>query len=115
MMTLKQQIKTVLQISKSKLQKEDNWCKNATALDKNNNKVSPTSKDAVKFCSLGIIRNVLSSERYHICFSDVYSVLETATISKFKTINSPTLVNDGLGHKAVIDIYDEAIKIIDEE
>ena len=112
-MTIKEQIKNVLQIARVRLEDEDSWCTNNPALDKNNKFVSPVSNKAVKFCNIGIIRNILASERYNITFTDVYNALELATISLYKDIKSPVVCNDIFGHKAVLELYDEAIRIVE--
>lgn len=98
----------VLKQAKALIEDKSNWTQKTYARDCNGDSVPAINSEAVCFCSVGAIANVtyqsaslakhLQAETYvDNCALDLYGM-------------TMVHVNDQLGHRAVMNMFDEAIK-----
>ena len=115
----------ILIAARAKIADEANWCKGALARDINGDD-KPDSHEHSEFifweglqgndpmscrwCALGAVQAVIGDD--HIPYA-VRSPLEKAARNLFQAKTIADL-NDGLGHVAVMQCYDAAIKMVGE-
>lgn len=86
----------------------EHWTQNHMARNGKNRSIEATDPDAVKFCALGAVDKTLGEE-YLTKHVSVRQYLNKAAKELYRCL--PTDVNDDLDHEAVMNMYDEAIKM----
>ena len=103
-------IQDVLRQAKAKIEDPDHWCTGEFALNAYGLPIAPGSNQAARWCSIGAIEAILE-----IPGTDTLRArlkLNRAAFDNFG--HGVTIVNDHLGHEAVMRMYDEAIKLADD-
>jgi len=102
-------VNNILSLAFSLIEKEENRCIGVYAMDERGNYVRPQSREAVKFCSIGALHKaffLLGSSN----LDRNYAFRKINNASHYLYGDNMLTVNDNFGHKAVCDVYREAIK-----
>ena len=110
MLTLEEQL-TIIKKAKQKIYLKKNWTQEAFARDKDGRAVKAANKDAVCWCALGAVYCQVIDQQHRITLSS--TIIERSSIVQ-KSCGLGT-VNDILGHKHVIRVFNEVIKSIEQE
>ena len=100
-------VKDLLINARKLIENKENWIRGLLAADVNNIPVKPENYKACKFCALGALGRVCPTN-FEIQ-SKAIDILSNVARKLYKT-ESITCVNDSLGHQAVLNLFDEAIK-----
>lgn len=107
------EVKMLYKRAFNKIKKEENWCKGSFALNKDGYSIVESSMDAVKFCSIGIIRAEAHNKGYS--FEVVDAVQEMLNrVLREKGIPSLVEYNDTHTHEEVMAVWAEANKYFGE-
>lgn len=102
-------IKEVLIQARKKIEDPKNWCQVYAALNRAGIPVAPEEPTACHFCAYGAISSVAGLKNIKLKRETV-SILRNAAQSVFKV--GIITVNDGMGHEAILKVFDKAIKSI---
>ena len=91
----------VLRAARAKIRLKRNWCREVMARGPSGREVDPVSKHACQWCAVGAVYAVAAKTGLHD------SVLDT--LGAF-----PARVNDRQGHAAVMRLFAEAIRQMEE-
>ena len=103
-------IKQVLTEARKLIENEENWTTGYYARDKEGNEIDESSPLACKFCAIGALHRVIEREDdYEIVYSGAKEKL--AKVAEDNHGLYIAQVNDSLGHKATLEMFDKAIEI----
>ena len=97
----------ILIAARAKIADEANWCQENSAVNSHRIPVHPTNSNACAWCALGAL------EATSPATANLRSLLYEAAYATHG-LRSVVDVNDTLGHAAVLQVYDVAIKIAGE-
>lgn len=98
-----------LEAAKDLISNSDSWTKNWFAADENGRTISVHDNRAVKFCALGALIKTGS------CYTEDHCGYYLNTAAHKLYGMSTSIVNDTKGHEAIMNCFDEAIKIAKED
>lgn len=99
----------ILRMAKALIQRPENWCQQAYALDAEGHRVPSNSPDAVRWCAYGA---TMKANEFNAGIDKPYHWLREAAMKLYHV--GPAYVNDGKNHLAVLMVYDLAIKLAEE-
>lgn len=100
----------VLEASRDKIAKPEDWCRGNFAIDNDGNKTGECGDEAVAWCARGALYNVLDRPtRYGDPTSEL---LDAASWALFR--EGLVYVNDNRSHRDVMRVYDRAIQLSKE-
>lgn len=122
------QIVDILMQARDLISDKEHWTMGVLARDKSGNDIPATIDAAYSFCARGALVSVINTE-HKSCAVDLDSCqyLTRACSQLYNTcsqlynkgnysyIIKVAFVNDNFGHEAVMDIYDEAIKLAKDD
>ncbi len=104
--------KEILIAARAKIQDRARWTQQAFARDENGDYVTSLSEHAVCWCALGAIDAVSAN-----CSIEARTAADNAVCIGARAVGAGgnvAAVNDFLGHSAVMDMFDIAIKEVDK-
>jgi len=105
----------ILRDAKAKIQNPENWTKGLYAKDSHGHPVPPQNPAAVCWCALGAIKAITDNGRVEDSTADFLYRAFDMNRKSFSGAACPVDVNDRLHHQKVLELYDLAIKIAEEE
>lgn len=85
-----------------------NWTRGTLARTKNGVPTLATDPNACCFCAYGAVAKVLGQQDGNL-YKDTMNALNISGQRCFRTDYVASIVNDTLGHEAVLKVYDDAI------
>ena len=108
-----------LALGKEEISDQEKWCTRALAIDNDGYSVPPISEDAVKWCATGILQKIEHDTRQFGLASLARERLNKSRVVKSVRADLPDAplnigiewVNDNCQHRAVMDAFDQAMKV----
>ena len=97
----------ILIAARAKIADKTNWCQENSAVNSHRIPVHPTNSNACAWCALGALEAASPPHSYgsNLLYEAAYAT---------HGLRSVVEVNDALGHAAVLQMYDAAIKLAGE-
>lgn len=101
----------LLRAARALIADPERWTTVCFARNGSGNAVSIYAKTAKQWCAIGAVRKVAGRNR--ISDGD-RAALRLRDLAQEQGISTVTAVNDGCGHRAVLSLYDEAIRRLEQ-
>jgi len=103
----------VLKDARNLIADKGRWCRGYAALAESGHPVRAHSDRAVRWCAVGAVRHIVGDDWDAKSIRSIRQMLNIVS-EELHGKENLVLVNDHDGHEAVLKVFDEAIKLLEE-